>query len=152
MPKLFPSTFQVVDGKIQYVKGSNVLGQIPLVNVMSIEVLRPADEAKHAEAGVGTAIAALAYAEGTGIAFIVHNEEDENTFWPNDLKMRHTKFKIEIRFDISYQVMHDTIKPLCPNLVSNEKEFTEPAANEPPKKKAKKSDAPPADDNPFNFG
>ncbi len=41
MPKLFPSTFQVVDGKIQYVKGSKVLGQIPLVIVMSVEVLRP---------------------------------------------------------------------------------------------------------------
>ncbi len=154
MPKLFPSVFQVNEGKIQYLKGSKVLGQIPLANVMSIEVLRPADSAKHQSAGLDTAMAALAYAEGTGIAFIVHNEEDEDTFWPNELQMRRTKFKIEIRFDMSYQVIHDTIKPLLPNLVSNEKEFVDPSAEETPKKKKpKKADEPPTgEDNPFNFG
>jgi hypothetical protein len=142
---LYPQTLRIVDGKIQWLHGDEVVGQVPLANVFGLKVLREVIRAR--EGSPGAYFAQKRHEEGKGLILRISNPDDKDTFWPETLWPQRFELQIDTMWEITYQAIHDTLLPLIPN---QPRDISAPAANliQPPTAPPR----PAAEKNPFDFG
>jgi hypothetical protein len=139
---LYPQTLLIVDGKIQWLHGNEVVGQVPLSNVFSLKVLREVIRAR--EGTPGYYYAKKRHDEGNGLILRISDPDDKETFWPETSWPQRFELQIDTMWEITYQAIHNTLLPLIP-----EQPMEIPAANliQPPTAPPR----PPTEKNPFDF-
>jgi hypothetical protein len=108
---LFPQTLRVHEGKIQWLHGNDLVGQIPLANVVALKVLR--ESPQNIGGGLAAAFAQKRIEEGKGLAFRIA-ADDKDTFWPANARARRFELRVETPWEITYQALHDALLPLVP--------------------------------------
>ncbi len=110
---LFPQTLRVCAGKIQWLHGNDVVGQIPLANVVAMKVLR--ESPQNMGGGLAAAFAQKRIEEGKGLAFRIGDAEDKDTFWPASSRAQRFELQLETPWEITYQALHDALLSLVPS-------------------------------------
>jgi hypothetical protein len=142
--RLFPQTLRVCEGKIQWLQANEVVGQIPLTNVVAMKVLR--ESPQNVGSGLAAAFAQKRIEEGKGLAFRIDDDKDKDTFWPASSRPQRFELQVDTPWEITYQALHDALLPLLPkqsrNAVAPAPDPV-PPPSAPPKSVAEK--------NPFDF-
>jgi hypothetical protein len=141
---LFPQTLRVCEGKIQWLHANEVVGQIPLTNVVAMKMLR--ESPQNMAGGLAAAFAQTRIEEGKGLAFRINDDDDKDTFWPASSRLQRFELQVDTTWEITYQALHDALLPLVP---SKSRDAVAPAADLmlPPIMQAE----PVAQKNPFDF-
>jgi hypothetical protein len=147
--RLFPKTLQLRQGKLQLLHGNELVGQIPLTNVVEIKVVRESVQnyGGGAVGGLAAAFALKRIAAGKGLTLHIDDPQDKDTFWPEALQNRSFEFSLNTEWEITYQEIHDRLLPLVPKR-------PQPAAPPlvPPRLAGPSSPPRPVvEDNPFDF-
>jgi hypothetical protein len=110
----FPQTFRVREGKIQWLHGNDVVGQIPIGNLTGLKVLR--ESPQNTGGGLAAAFAQKRIEEGKGLAFRIDDSDDKDTFWPASSRSHRFEFQVDTPWEITYQALHDALLPLLPKI------------------------------------
>ncbi|HZZ78374.1 MAG TPA: hypothetical protein VFE62_07635 [Gemmataceae bacterium] len=110
---LFPQTLRVCEGKIQWLHGNEVVGQIPVANVVAMKVLR--ESPQNMGGGLAAAFAQKRIEEGKGLAFRIEDADDKDTFWPAGSRPQRFELQMDTPWEMTYQALHDALLPLVPS-------------------------------------
>jgi hypothetical protein len=141
--RLFPQTLRVHEGKIQWLHGTALVGQIPLANVVALKVLR--ESPQNVGGGLAAAFAQKRIEEGKGLAIRIAADDGKDTFWPANSRAHRFELQVETPWEITYQALHDALLPLVPK--KPKEAALEPDLMPPPVGPA----GPVAEKNPFDF-